>query len=181
VPGQARAVSSVGDVPPTRRCSFGPAGQPPSETQRGGYLCGSRCRERYQPIGARPRRIRSAVWFRARCSLRATSLGRVARSPSCCGNREHHGCCGGSYCGAAAQKPNKIKTVAVLRGQGGAHRLTRSRASTASRRRLVPSFHIPRHGTRSLRSSTLAWGPSPSRSKARASATRHDGGSCNRP
>jgi hypothetical protein len=51
-----------------------PCGSAHFETHRG-------CRERYQPIGGCPNRIRSAVWFRVRCCLWATSLGRAARSP----------------------------------------------------------------------------------------------------
>jgi hypothetical protein len=68
--------------PPARGCSLAPCGSAPFETHRGNHLCGSRCSERYQPIGGCPRRIRPALWFRVRCCLRATDLGRSARSPS---------------------------------------------------------------------------------------------------
>jgi hypothetical protein len=86
VPGQARAGSSVGDVPQPDAAPL-PLRVTPFETHRGSHLGGFRCRGRYQPIGGCPRRIRSAVWFRARCCLRATSLGRTARSPHCCATR----------------------------------------------------------------------------------------------
>jgi hypothetical protein len=59
-----------------------PAGQPPLKLTGAATSAGFRCRERYQPIRGCPRRIRSTVWFRARCCLLATSLGRAARSAS---------------------------------------------------------------------------------------------------
>jgi hypothetical protein len=53
--------------------------------------------------------------FRARCCLWATSLGRAARSPPCCVNRELCGCCGGSCCGRAVQKPAKSMLLRLHR------------------------------------------------------------------
>ena len=99
--------------PPARRCSLAPAGQPPLKLT-GAAPLRLPVPRRYQPIGGCPRGIRSALWFRARCCLRATSLGRGCplsvplRSRMCCD------CCGGSCCGAAVQKPCKIKTVGVF-------------------------------------------------------------------
>ena len=97
VRGAASGVSPQPDAAPL------PCGSAPFETHRDSTS--SRCRERYQPFVGCLRRIRSAVLFRARCCLRATSLGRAAHSPSCCANRKRCGCRGVSCCGRAAEKP----------------------------------------------------------------------------
>jgi hypothetical protein len=141
--------------PPTRRCSLSPAAQPPLKLAGAATSAAPGASERYQPIGGCLHRIRSAVWFRARCCLRATSLGRDARSPPCCGNREHCGCCGDRL---SVQEPSKVENVAVFRvhrGRGGAHWFCRPHLTDTTVRPLAPH---PRHRTRPVRSSTLAPG-----------------------
>jgi hypothetical protein len=75
-----------------------PCGSAPFETHR-------RCRERYQPIGRCPRRIRSAVWYWAGCCLWATTLGRAARSPP--------GCATGCVAAAVADRCGSSALVAL--------------------------------------------------------------------
>jgi hypothetical protein len=91
-----------------------PCGSAPFETHRGSHLCGSRCRD----VIAH-RRVSTPYPLSSVVSGAVLPLGHKSRSrcafSALLRHRMRCGRCGGSCCGAANEKPSKIKPVAVLR------------------------------------------------------------------
>ena len=98
---------------PARRCSLAPAGRPPlkligaaaSAAPGTATLAAHRRVSTRYPLSIV---VSGAVLPPGHKSRSRCPLSVPLRSRMCCG------CCGGSCCGAAVQKPRKIKTVAVF-------------------------------------------------------------------
>jgi hypothetical protein len=113
VPGQARAGSGVEDVPQPDAASLPSSGRPPlkligaatSAAPGAATLAAHRRESTRYPFSIV---VSGAVLPPGHKSRSRCPFSVPLRSRMCCG------CCGGSCCGAAVQKPCKIKTVAVL-------------------------------------------------------------------
>jgi hypothetical protein len=105
--------------PPARRCSLAPAGQPPLKLTAAATSAAPGA----ATLSAQ-RRVSTPYPLSSVVSGAVLPPGHKsrshARSPPCCATGCVAGRCGGSCCGAPAQRPNKINAVAVLQLRGWA-------------------------------------------------------------